>query len=190
MEMFRIKKFLAAVLLVVVTADASAAVISQVNGQTMQVCFTLAPGGNCTDLIVNTIESAKKTVNVQAYIFTSVPILKALADDVSRGIAVNVLLDKDNVSSQYSVTNFLQSHDIPFLIDYKPAIAHNKVMIIDGNTVITGSFNFTKAAQNNNAENVLIISGNPNLAQAYQQNFDYRASQSVSLDQYLKLKGN
>ena len=42
-------------------------------------------------------------------------------------------------------------------IDAEHAIAHNKVMIIDGETVITGSFNFTKAAEENNAENLLII---------------------------------
>ncbi len=43
------------------------------------------------------------------------------------------------------------------LIDDKHAIAHNKVMVIDGQTVITGSFNFTRAAEENNAENMLII---------------------------------
>jgi phosphatidylserine/phosphatidylglycerophosphate/cardiolipin synthase-like enzyme len=46
---------------------------------------------------------------------------------------------------------------IPVKIDAQHAIAHNKVMIIDGETVITGSFNFTKAAEENNAENLLVI---------------------------------
>jgi Putative peptidoglycan binding domain/PLD-like domain len=32
-----------------------------------------------------------------------------------------------------------------------------KIIIIDGETVIAGSFNFTKAAQEKNAENLLII---------------------------------
>lgn len=190
MKNYSIKRALVGMLIVLVTANASATVIPQVNGQTMQVCFTHAPGGDCTDLIVSTIESAQKSINVQAYSFTSAPILQALADDEARGVLVNILLDKSDVSPRYDVTSFLTSHNIPFMIDYQPAIAHNKVMVIDSKTVITGSFNFTKAAQNNNAENVLIISGNPNLAQAYQQNFDYRASESVSLDQYLKLKGN
>ena len=56
------------------------------------------------------------------------------------------------------------------LIDDKHAIAHNKVMIIDGNTVITGSFNFTKAAEEKNAENVIVLKDNPALAQRYTQN--------------------
>ena len=46
---------------------------------------------------------------------------------------------------------------IPTWIDAQHAIAHNKVMVIDGATVITGSFNFTKAAEENNAENMLVI---------------------------------
>ena len=46
---------------------------------------------------------------------------------------------------------------IPVLIDAKHAIAHNKVMVIDDQTVITGSFNFTKAAEEHNAENLLVI---------------------------------
>ena len=52
---------------------------------------------------------------------------------------------------------FLTHADIPVLIDAKHAIAHNKVMIIDGKTVITGSFNFTKAAEEQNAESLVII---------------------------------
>jgi phosphatidylserine/phosphatidylglycerophosphate/cardiolipin synthase-like enzyme len=48
---------------------------------------------------------------------------------------------------------------VPTMIDAQHAISHNKVMIIDGETVLTGSFNFTKAAQEKNAENVRRISG-------------------------------
>jgi phosphatidylserine/phosphatidylglycerophosphate/cardiolipin synthase-like enzyme len=57
------------------------------------------------------------------------------------------------------------------MIDGNHAISHNKVMIIDGETVITGSFNFTKAAQEKNAENLLIIH-DPALAAQYAQNWD------------------
>ena len=60
------------------------------------------------------------------------------------------------------------------MIDANHAIAHNKVIVIDGETVITGSFNFTKAAQEKNAENLLIIRGQA-LAAQYTQNWQAHA---------------
>ena len=57
------------------------------------------------------------------------------------------------------------------MIDANHAIAHNKVIVIDGETVLTGSFNFTKAAQEKNAENLLIIR-DPALAAQYTKNWD------------------
>ena len=65
-------------------------------------------------------------------------------------------------------------------IDYIPTIAHNKVIIIDNKTVITGSFNFTRSAQKYNAENVLIIH-DPKLAEKYTANWYKRASQSTTV---------
>jgi phosphatidylserine/phosphatidylglycerophosphate/cardiolipin synthase-like enzyme len=51
-------------------------------------------------------------------------------------------------------------------------------MVIDGKAVITGSFNFTVAAENRNAENVLIVHDDPALAKAYADNFWRRADDS------------
>ena len=70
---------------------------------------------------------------------------------------------------------FLYNQGIPVKIDAKHAIAHNKVMIIDGETVITGSFNFTKAAEENNAENLLRIH-DKKLAERYIGNWQERES--------------
>jgi phosphatidylserine/phosphatidylglycerophosphate/cardiolipin synthase-like enzyme len=119
------------------------------------VCFT--PGGNCTDFIVQAISGAKTSLLVQAYSFTSTPIANALLDAHKRGVQVQVILDKSQRSEKYSSADFLANQGVPTLIDANHAISHNKVMIIDGDTVITGSFNFTKSAQEKNAENVLIL---------------------------------
>ena len=62
-------------------------------------------------------------------------------------------------------------------IDSEHAIAHNKVMVIDGETVITGSFNFTKAAEENNAENLLVIRDRT-LAERYTKNWQEHAQHS------------
>ena len=94
---------------------------------------------------------------VQAYSFTSAPIAKALVNAFKKGIKVEVILDKSQRGERYTSATFLSNAMIPTYIDSKHAIAHNKIMIIDRETVITGSFNFTKAAEDKNAENLLII---------------------------------
>jgi phosphatidylserine/phosphatidylglycerophosphate/cardiolipin synthase-like enzyme len=133
------------------------------------VCFT--PGGNCTALIVQALNTAKRSVRVQAYSFTSAPIAKALLDTHTRGVQVQVILEKSQRSEKYSSADFLANQGVPTMIDATHTIAHNKAMVIDGETVITGSFNFTKAAQEKNAENLLIIR-DPALAAQYAQNWD------------------
>lgn len=70
---------------------------------------------------------------------------------------MEVILNKSQRTDQYSSATFLFNAGIPTKIDSAHAIAHNKVMVIDEETVITGSFNFTKAAEEQNAENLLII---------------------------------
>jgi phosphatidylserine/phosphatidylglycerophosphate/cardiolipin synthase-like enzyme len=119
------------------------------------VCFT--PGGDCTGLIVGTIGAARREILVQAYGFTSAPIAKALTDAKKRGVEVKAILDKSNRTDKYGAGTFLVNAGIPTWIDDKVAIAHNKVMVIDGEKVITGSFNFTKSAQSRNAENVVTL---------------------------------
>jgi phosphatidylserine/phosphatidylglycerophosphate/cardiolipin synthase-like enzyme len=119
------------------------------------VCFT--PGDNCTKYVVNNLNHAQQSILVQAYNFTSAPIAKALVSAKERGVDVKVILDKSQTSKRYTIANYLAHHNIPVWIDNKPAIAHNKVMILDGKMVSTGSFNFTKAANNKNAENIISI---------------------------------
>lgn len=114
---------------------------------------------------------------VEAYSFTSAPVAKALVDAHRRGVKVEVILDKSQRTEKYSEADFLQHEGIPTYIDAKHAIAHNKIMIIDSQTVITGSFNFTTAAEEHNAENLLVIS-DPALAQKYLVNWNTHFSHS------------
>ena len=115
--------------------------------------------------------NAKRTILVQAYSFTSASIAKALLDAHTRGVQVQVILDKSQRTEKYSSADFLANQGVPTMIDANHAIAHNKVIVIDGETVVTGSFNFTKAAQEKNAENVLIIR-DPAVAAQYAQNWE------------------
>ena len=113
---------------------------------------------------------------MQAYSFTSAPIAKALLDAHKRGVKILAVLDKSNQTDKYSSATFLANAGIPVLIDAEHAIAHNKVIVIDDSTVLTGSFNFSKAAEEKNAENLLILKKAPELAQAYIANFNAHAA--------------
>lgn len=88
-----------------------------------------------------------------------------------RGVNIIVVLDKSQRTAKYSSADFVANAGIPTFIDAKHAIAHNKIIIIDRGTLITGSFNFTKAAEEKNAENLLIMKGNKPLVDAYIRNF-------------------
>lgn len=152
---------------------------------TYQACFT--PGQQCTRLIADKIYAAKDSVYVQAASFTSTPIARAIVNAKRRGLDVVVILDRSQIKTgKYSLSKYFMNNDVPVYIDYKPAIAHNKVIIIDKNIVITGSFNFTKAAQYWNAENVLMIA-NQALAEKYLNNWKTRLNESVKAQDYYKV---
>jgi phosphatidylserine/phosphatidylglycerophosphate/cardiolipin synthase-like enzyme len=136
-----------------------------------------SPFGGCTDAVEASLLLAKSNVLVQAYSFTSAPIAKALVDAKKRGVDVQVVLDKSQRTEQYTSATFLANEGVPVFIDDSHRIAHNKVMVIDGETVITGSFNFTKSAEEANAENLLIIK-DPLLAQKYAANWQAHRAHS------------
>jgi phosphatidylserine/phosphatidylglycerophosphate/cardiolipin synthase-like enzyme len=139
------------------------------NNSPTQVYFS--PNGGCTEAIIKEIDKAKTEILVQAYSFTSAPIAKALVQAHKRGIEIQAILDKSQRSEKYTSAAFLANSGIPTFIDSRHAIAHNKIMIIDKGTVITGSFNFTRAAEEKNAENLLIIKSKE-LAAIYIENWN------------------
>jgi phosphatidylserine/phosphatidylglycerophosphate/cardiolipin synthase-like enzyme len=129
-----------------------------------------SPSGGSARAVIEQLDHAKNEVRVQAYSFTHTGIAKALVDAKQRGVDVQIILDKSNQSQKYNAADFTAHAGVPTYIDAKHAIAHNKIMVIDGETVITGSFNFTKGAEEKNAENLLVLQSKP-LAQRYLQNW-------------------
>ena len=116
-----------------------------------------SPRGGATEACVTAIAAAKREILVQAYSLTSLPIAKALVEASRRGVSVIVVLDKSQRHDKYSSADFVAHAGIPTFIDDRHAIAHNKIIIVDGQIVLTGSFNFSKAAEESNAENFLVI---------------------------------
>lgn len=138
-----------------------------------------SPGGGCTETVVREISRAKRGIVVQAYSFTSAPIADALVEASRRQVAVTVLLDKSQRTERYSLANYLRKSGVRTRIDSKHTIAHNKVIVIDGETVLTGSFNFTAAAEKSNAENLLVIH-DPEVARQYEVNWKSHHDHSES----------
>src|SRR5262249_37264341 len=140
-----------------------------------RVAVYFSPNGGATDAVVREINAAKVQVVMQAYSFTSAPIAKALVEAHKRGVKILAVLDKSNETDRYSAATFLTHVGIQPLIDDQHAIAHNKVMVIDSMTIITGSFNFTKAAEEKNAENMLVMKEAPELVKEYEANIRLHA---------------
>jgi phosphatidylserine/phosphatidylglycerophosphate/cardiolipin synthase-like enzyme len=116
--------------------------------------------GDAPKLSSRRYPTPKSEILVQAYSFTSTPIAKALVEAHKRGVKVEAILDKSQRTEKYSSATFLANSVIPTFIDARHAIVHNKIIVLDRDTVITGSFNFTRAAEEKNAENFLIIKSN------------------------------
>lgn len=140
------------------TEDVSNAPVLEINTKLPKVdlCFT-PPNKHCAHLIAELIDKAKSSIYMQAYGLTHPDIIRSLIQAKQRGVEVKVLLDRSNLKQKYSRLQELQQAGIEVSIDVVPGIAHNKVIIIDELKTITGSFNFTVAADTRNAENVVII---------------------------------
>jgi len=153
-------------------------------GADVEVYFS--PNGGATNAIVDEIDRAQREILIQAYTFTSVPIASALVSAKRRGITVEAILDKSNIKQGYSSITFLENAGIPVYIEDRVKIAHSKIMIIDGREIITGSFNFTMAAEGHNAENLLILRNDPALVIKYMANYRWRLSLSYQANHLLK----
>ncbi len=129
-----------------------------------------SPNGGCSEAIITEIGKAGQEILVQAYSFTSAPITKALLDAHERGVMVIAILGKSQRTERHAPATLLADNGVPTYIDDTNALAHNTIMVIDGTTVITGSFSLTKAAEEKNAENLLIMQSK-DLARIYTENW-------------------
>ncbi len=140
---------------------------------TLQYAFTSDHRADA--MIIAAIDTAKRQVLVQAYSFTHRRIADALIRAKNRGLEVVVLADQDQTRANPATLRDIARSGALVLGDAHHAAAHNKLVIIDAAdadcAVVTGSFNFTYAAQHRNAENVLVLRGNPPLCEAYFNNW-------------------
>lgn len=130
-----------------------------------------SPKGGATEAIVKEIDGSKKTILIQAYSFSSKPIIEALDNAHKRGVVIRIVLDKSQEDVPYSTVSQLVADKFEVKIDREHAIAHSKVMVIDSKTLITGSFNFTANAETSNLENLLVIHDDKDTVKKYMDNW-------------------
>jgi phosphatidylserine/phosphatidylglycerophosphate/cardiolipin synthase-like enzyme len=119
------------------------------------VCFSRVE--QCDNLLINLISQARKSVYVAIYSFTRDGLARALIDAKKRGVEVKVVIEEENAYGQGSDYQMLKDAGIDIRLDGNPALMHHKFMIVDGELVVTGSYNWSTAAEDRNDENFVVI---------------------------------
>lgn len=134
----------------------------------VQVGFS--PGNTAQQTVIGAIRSARQEILVAAFNFTSKPVAGALVEARERGVTVKIVADA-KANDRYTAITYLANKGIPVAVNSRYSYMHNKFMVIDGDAVETGSFNYSAGAAKRNAENVIWLSGVPDVAAQYRQEF-------------------
>ncbi len=145
----------------------------------VQACFS--PAGKCSSLIIREIQQAKKELLVAVYAFTSDELATVVVQAKKRGLAVQVVIDRDfDAGNERSKGKFLEAQRVPVrriaAIKSNPPVKdaglmHQKFAILDRSAVLTGSYNWTHAADRLNDENLLFFRDAAPLAEEYRRIF-------------------
>jgi len=138
-----------------------------------------SPDDGVSPRLVDLVEGAQSSVDFLAYSFTSDPLADALIERFQAGVSVRGVFDEDSYRSNTGGEYLrLQRAQMNVRLDGNPNLMHNKVIVIDSETVVLGSYNFTRSADRNNDENVLVIH-DPAVAAAYLLEFESLYAQAA-----------
>ncbi len=121
--------------------------------------------------ILNYINRSKKEVLLAAYQLTSKNIIYSLIKAYNRNVKIKILLDGKNITKKKYFLKKLYNLHIPIKLNFNYNIMHNKFLIIDNNSVETGSYNYTFSANHLNAENIIYLECFPKIALKYKREF-------------------
>jgi phosphatidylserine/phosphatidylglycerophosphate/cardiolipin synthase-like enzyme len=136
-----------------------------------------SPRGGCENQVINWINKANSSIHVLIYSFTLDSVGNALIEAHGRHIEVKIVFEKGQIG-QSSEYQRLRNSAVDVRNDTNPSYMHDKIMIVDGKIVLTGSFNWSNNAENENNENLLIII-NTSLATTYENEFQKIWNSSV-----------
>lgn len=132
-----------------------------------------SPGLECENHVIQLIDEAQKSIDIAIYSLTNKNIAAALERAFERKIAVRILTDKQQAGNKYASALDLYQKGISIRVHSKHRIEHNKFMVVDGNKMITGSYNWTESATWKNSENCLLIWEDDETVDKYQKRFEY-----------------
>ena len=133
-----------------------------------------SPEDDFEQRLLSLIENAKESIDFLAFAFTNKKISDALKERFNKGVTIRGVFDKEQHEGflkRYSKYDTLLSHQIDVKLDGNRQTMHNKVFIIDHKTVITGSYNFTIKANEDNNENAIVVH-NSEFASRYEDEFE------------------
>jgi len=143
--------------------------VLEVEGTVVENLFS--PDDGVAHRIVQLLSQARSSIEFMAFAFTSEELAEAMLDRSRSGVAVRGVFEASQVAGGASQFSRLRDAGLDVRLDGNPRNLHHKVILIDGQIVITGSYNFSRSAEIRNDENVLIMH-NPELAQAYRAEFE------------------
>jgi phosphatidylserine/phosphatidylglycerophosphate/cardiolipin synthase-like enzyme len=168
--------------------------LSLIISLSVQVFFS--PNGGARDAVLKELKGAKEEIDVAMYILTDRELSNALISARRRGVNVRVLLDgKSAEEIGYSKHHFLIERNVNVKLDNThityadkyEGIMHNKFAIIDNETLITGSYNWTHSAEKLNDENLLIIKEDEKLIGKFTDKFTQLWNRGKILPEPLKI---
>jgi phosphatidylserine/phosphatidylglycerophosphate/cardiolipin synthase-like enzyme len=133
------------------------------------VCFSRVE--QCDNLLINLISQARKSVYVAIYSFTRDGLARALIDAKNRGVEVKIIIEEENAYGQGSDYRMLKEAGVDIRLDGNPALMHHKFMVVDGEIIVTGSYNWSTAAEDRNDENFVVIRDR-SVAERFMQEFN------------------
>jgi phosphatidylserine/phosphatidylglycerophosphate/cardiolipin synthase-like enzyme len=138
----------------------------------MQIFTYFSPGNDTISPLLKEINAAEKSIHFMAFAFTHDMLGNAMRDRFASGVDVRGVFEKRQTDNPYSEYEAMKKAGLPVVLDSNRGDMHHKVIVIDAETVITGSYNFSKNAEKRNDENLLIIKGNREIAAAYLAEFE------------------
>src|SRR5437016_2560966 len=133
-----------------------------------------SPDGGIEQSIVSLVQSAKIEIVMAAYSFTNMTVANALVTALKKGIKVSIVMDKSEThGAQAKIHDILERAGAKIRLSHPHGgIMHDKYLVIDGQTVEWGSYNYTNRAEHSNFENATVLS-DPDVAEAYEKNFEH-----------------
>ncbi|MEN8162778.1 MAG: phospholipase D-like domain-containing protein [Acidobacteriota bacterium] len=130
-----------------------------------------SPGTKCRDRVVTLLNGSRRSADVCVFAITDNTLSRAILDAHRRGVKVRIITDDQKVGDLGSDVTELAESGVSVATDSGPAHMHHKFAVVDGRTVVTGSYNWTRSASTENHENIVVID-NPEVVRRFEEVFE------------------